>query len=92
MRYMAVLLSCMMVANCSGGNDAAQQAEIERLRAEAEKLRAEATQLQQENAQRQAQWEANAPSREFERRLEERYFGGSNGGSSNGAESRRAGE
>ncbi len=57
-KVVLILATTIALAGCSGGNDASQQAEIERLRAETEKLRAEAEQLRQQNAERQAQWEA----------------------------------
>jgi outer membrane murein-binding lipoprotein Lpp len=71
------------LAGCSGGSDASQQAEIERLRAETEKLRAESEQLRQQNAQRQAEWEAGAAGREIDQRINDRYFGGAGNRSNN---------
>jgi hypothetical protein len=42
------LVATLAVAGCSGGNNAAQQAEIDRLKAETEKLRADAAQARQQ--------------------------------------------
>ncbi len=50
MRKFIMLAAVMfIVAGCSGGNEAAQQAEIEKLRAEAAKATAEAAALKRQN-------------------------------------------
>lgn len=49
MKYVLPMAVAMLLAGCSGGNDAAKQAEIDRLKAETEKLRAEAQQLRSQN-------------------------------------------
>ena len=43
------MATAIALAGCSGGNDATQQAEIDRLKAETEKLRAEAAQTRQQS-------------------------------------------
>lgn len=69
MKYLVMAVAATLaLAGCSGSNDAAQQAEIERLKAETEKLRVEAERMRQENAE----WEAGQKVREAERKQHER--------------------
>ena len=49
MKYALPIVAAMLLTGCGGGNDAAKQAEIDRLKAETEKLRAEAQQLRSQN-------------------------------------------
>ncbi len=50
MRKMVLIaVAAIALAGCSGGNDAAKQAEIEKLQAEAEKAKAEAAALKRQN-------------------------------------------